>query len=126
MHELEGVQVQLLVQAGVQMLMQRQVQRCLEVHMVQWSNSPMARPHMVAGSDYHMATKLEDPPSKLASWSNGPPGCLDGQLDGPNDPMVRLSHALWSDDPLLPRSDCWIVKWPSAHEGGWSDGQMLT
>ena len=34
-------------------------QRC---HMVQWSNSPMARPHMVAGSDYHMATKLEDPP----------------------------------------------------------------
>ena len=126
MHALEGVQAQLLVQAGVQMPMQRQVQRCLEVHMVQWSNSPMARPHMVAGSDYHMATKLEDPPVNEPHGRTAPPCCLDGQLDGPNDPIVRLSHALWSDDPLLPKSDYWIVKWPSAHEAGWSGGQMLT
>ena len=105
MHALEGVQVQLLVQAGVQMLMQRQVQMCPEVHMVKWSNIPMARLHMVAGSDYHMATKLEEPPENWPHGQMAPPGCLDEQLGVPNDPMVRLSHALWSDDPLLPWSD---------------------
>ena len=124
--------MQPLVQAGVQVLMQRQVQRRQvqvrpksrdgpDVHMVQWSNSPMARPRVVTSSDYHIATKSEDHP---VNWPHGKmaPGCLDGQLDGPDDPIVRLSHALWSDDPLLPRSGCWIVKWPYAHEAGRSGG----
>ena len=65
------------------MLMQRQVQGgryrcgpnsqdCPDDHMVRWSNGPVARSHIVAGSDGHMFHKVRGPPGKMATWSDGP------------------------------------------------------